>query len=259
MTPEFHPIVCPLSSTIHNRRGRGGPFLFIGTRTPVCLLRRFSCTVVRRTVTHSYHLHPQRSFNAHRRTFFARYKGARPRRRNRTPLVNKFVSTPSDLPRLRRLGLFRFRIRYCLPDFTSFLPSTYKCWQVTRKLCVTSQGHTRCHRPRCSCPSRSPSAQLQSNSQLMAAMRCNLVELRNSFLSHDQVIIKCFSPHPLQFSGVFAPSADGVVIKACPIHCGASTSPTGKLFPRVWLNLSYFDDRLAVSRRLTVDLDLVSV
>ena len=86
------------------------------------------------------------------------------------------------------------------------------------------------------------------------AMR--LVELCNSFPSHDRVIIKYFLPHPLQFSGVCAPSADGVVIKACPIR--ASTNPTGKLFPRVWLNLSYFDDRLGISCRLTVDLDLIS-
>ena len=38
----------------------------------------------------------------------------------------------------------RFRIRYCLPDFISLLPFSYKRWQMIRKLCITSQGYTRC-------------------------------------------------------------------------------------------------------------------
>ena len=137
-------------------------------------------------------------------------------------------------------------------------PFTYKCWQVTRMLRITSQGHMRRRRPRCSCPSRSPAILLWLNSQLMAGMRWDLVGLRNSFLV-TRPSYYYFVPPPLRFSGVFAPSADGVAIKACPLHCGASTSPTGKSFPHVWLNLSYLDDRMTISRRLTVDLDLVSV
>lgn len=65
-------------------------------------------------------------------------------------------------------------------------------------------------------------------------------------------------PRPLLFPGVFFPSAEDVAMKACPLNCGASTTPTGKPFPCIWLNLSYFDDRLTISCRLTVDLDLVS-
>jgi hypothetical protein len=92
----------------------------------------------------------------------------------------------------------------------------------------------------------------------MAAMRWHLVELRNYLWSYDQLIItSCRIPSYFP-SGVFAPSADCVAITACPIRCGASTGPTGKSFPRVWLNLLYFNDLLAPSRRLTVDLDLVS-
>ena len=74
----------------------------------------------------------------------------------------------------------------------------------------------------------------------MAAMRCHLVELRDSPVTRPSY--NYFVPyHPL-FSGVFLPSADGVTRKACFLHRGASTTPVGKSYPQVWLNLSYFDD-----------------
>jgi len=122
---------------------------------------------------------------------------------------------------LTQVCLYRFRIRYCLPYFIPFPSFTRKHWQVTRELGVTSQGYTRSFRPRRSRPGRSGAPWFPP----VTRPGCNY-----------------FSAASPLFSSVFLPSVDGVARKVCLLHRGASTTPAGKSFPYVWLNLSYFED-----------------
>lgn len=172
---------------------------------------------------------------------FCDRKNAPSQRWRCTSLVINWFDT-SRLTPLTQDCLFRFRIRYCSPDFISLLPFTRKFWQVIRESNIISQGHTRRCRPCCSCPmgSGSPFVLFWPRLQLMAAIRpCGAMR----FLSVTRPTYYYLLSHPPLFSGAFLPSAEGAARKGV---AGPPQLTAGKSSPRVWLNLSSLDDRRTI-------------